>query len=153
MAFDPAALTRDIKTAAEMLERLDPKSEALRKAAVMKARAGLPVGSSNLPAGEDENPVGSRRGRKGREGNIPPNPPRGASVDLPDWNGPDEVRAVIRKHLGDDADGHLRSCGWRDVPERALVARSSTMLAKLKSCAVELEAAGVRLILEKGRAA
>jgi hypothetical protein len=82
-----------------------------------------------------------------------PQPPKGGFVDLPDWNGPDEVRAVIRKHLGDDADGHLRSCGWRDVPERALVARSSTMLAKLKSCAAELEAAGVRLILEKGRAA
>lgn len=147
--FDREVLIRDVRTAADMLERLDPKSEVLRKPAVAKARAGLPMGEDFVPVGRESVPVGTRRDRKGREGKIPPIAPQGASVEI-DWEGPAKIRDLVRSA---GLAGYLGYFTWRDVPEKALVTSSPTMHAKLKPLAGELQRAGAKLLLEKGRAA
>jgi hypothetical protein len=150
LAFDPSAIIRDVRMASEMLERLDPKSEVLRRPAVMKARAGVPLGPDLLPLGSENVPSGSHRDRKVREGKIPPNPPGGASFDPMDWKGPDQVRQVV---VSAGLGGYLVYFTYRDLPERALVTYSPTIHAKLKGCQEALRAEGVKLVMEKGRAA
>jgi hypothetical protein len=149
--FDADAVAADIRTAAEMLARLAPRSEVLKKPAVAKARAGLPVG---VPLGEENEAVGRPAGSqgKGREGKNPPKAPQGAH-DLPDFQGPDEVKAIVRAALGESADRILRAFTWRDVPARALVTTSATMRDKLKPCLDDLLTIDIVLLVEKVRAA
>lgn len=151
--FDADAVGADIRAAAEMLSKLAPRSEVLKKPAVSKARAGLPVG---VPVGSEDVPLGdpvlSRRGPKGREGKIPPKAPQGAK-DLPDFQGPDDVIAIVRAKLHGSAERVLRGFVWRDVPAKALVTTSATMRDKLKACEADLKAQGISLLVERVRAA
>lgn len=117
--FDRAGIVADICTAAEMLERLDPKADILKKDAVAKARAGLPVGDVSVPPGRQDVPPGARRDRKGREGNPTPKPPGGASVEI-DWKGPGKVREIVEAA---GFGGYLGYFTWRDVPEKASTLR------------------------------
>lgn len=80
-----------------------------------------------------------------------PKPPGGASK-ISVWNGPTQVREIVLGELGAKTDGYLSRFTWRELPERALVTDSPTMLDKLKGCKADLEAIGWSLVLEKGRA-
>ena len=82
-----------------------------------------------------------------------PQTPRGGFLQIEKWPGPDLIRDLIVGEFADQADALLRYFTWRDVPEKALVTTSPTMHAKLKPIAGDLQRAGAKLLLEKGRAA
>lgn len=50
--FDPAPIVDDVKVAAEMLARLNPKSRHMSKSHVVRALAGLPPGETKPPTGK-----------------------------------------------------------------------------------------------------
>ncbi len=78
-----------------------------------------------------------------------PQTPRGGLVEF-EWNGPSEIRALVE---AEGLGGYLGYFTWRDVPERALVTNSPTIHAKLKAVEPALREEGVKLLLEKGKAA
>lgn len=153
--FDPVPLIEDIRRASEMLERLDPKAEALTKTSIKKARAGIlpgdvPTGRKRVPSGE--NSGGKRSQGKGRD--ISPQPPSGGPIQILEWVGPEEVLAVVRRHYTREADAYLtRYCSWREVPDRALVVRSGAIFDKLKACESDLRKAGWSLVIEQEKVA
>lgn len=73
-----------------------------------------------------------------------------ASEAPPAWSGPAEVLEIATRHGAAD---YLRYFTWRDLPDKALVTGSPTSIVKLKPCEADLQQAGWRLVLEKGRAA
>lgn len=71
------------------------------------------------------------------------------------WTGPPEVRAAVAAAMGEDRTrGYLDRCGWRDLPDRAVVTASPTIAKALEGEAgPALEELGVAVVLEKERAA
>ena len=140
--FDPDALSSDIRHAADLLYRINPKSEALQKKAVAKARAGLPM---DVPSGDPSGSLG-----KGREGKKTPKPPEGASIELKKWGGsPDILQALAAEKGPAWALTWLARCREQEVPFRALITSNGVAHDALKrEASGALRALGVRVVLE-----
>lgn len=78
-----------------------------------------------------------------------------APPEASSWSGPADVRAAVQARIErpEYAETYLRQCSWREIPSRALVTDSPTMLAKLKPAEPALKAIGWALVLEQARTA
>jgi hypothetical protein len=111
---------------------------------------GKGEGNSPLDKGKDKPQKPEARTRTRRS----PQTPQGALIEISEWSGPADVRAVVRRHYPREADAYLtRYCTWREIPDRALITTSATIHAKLRACEGDLKAAGWVLVLEQERVA
>lgn len=148
-AFDEDLVKAEIASAAEMLRRLNPKSEALRKKHVV-APGAIPAGPARDPGGTAS---ASRRDPKEREGKgrVRKVDPHGSNLSdgegarapggraSPAWSGPAAVwEAVVSAKGLDWADGFFRHTGWRDLPTPAVVCPSRQLEQELKRSATRL---------------
>lgn len=142
--FDPAPVVDDVKVAAEMLARLNPKSRHLSKSHVVRSLAGLPPGETKPPTGKPgRNPSGSQGNgmeRKVGEASKKASPTNDVRDDeravgsspLHVWQGPDDVREAFAKEMGEPwTMAYIDPAGWQDVPERALIPATGTAGRKI----------------------
>ena len=94
-----------------------------------------------------------QRARRSHEpvGNqFPPKPPTGASIELKEWEGPEDiVQALTAAKSRVWALTYLAHCRYLDLPHRTLVTTRGWVADKLYQYAhADLKAIGVRVVLE-----